>query len=124
MAVKQYKFVAEKGVVTMTADLNIRLGVPATKDATKKDVPVARLAKAGSQVVYIGYVLDGEAVGGVTKWFMTPEGDFFWSGNVTPVKPATDGSVASGKILGKPLDRLICTQEFGMRPEFYKKFGQ
>lgn len=112
MAAGEYRLVPEKGTVRITADLNTRKGLPVTS------VPVVSMIHAGTAQAYIGYVVDGEAVAGNAKWYMTSAGDFFWSGNVD-----THNVPVSGKILGKPLDELVCTQRFGERPEFYVTTG-
>lgn len=112
---EEYKFIPEKGVVVTTSDLNVRKGHPITKG-----VEVAKETASGTSLEYVGYVIDGEDVGGITKWYLTPEGDFFWAGNVD-VRAKNKSSTE--KILHKPLNKLICTQRFGMRPEFYKPLG-
>src|SRR3989344_735127 len=113
MAAGEYKFVPEKGIVRVTADLNTRKGLPATGQ-----VEIVRMIHAGSIQPYVGYVLDGENVAGNAKWFLTPDGDFFWSGNVdSHMVPV------SGKIFARPLDQLVCTQRFGERPNFYASLG-
>lgn len=113
MATGEYKFVPEKGLLRVTSDLNTRLGRPS---AVQTDI--VTMLKAGSMQSYIGYVLDGENVAGNSKWYLTSEGDFFWSGNVD-----THNVPASGKILVRPLDQLVCTQRFGERPAFYAGLG-
>lgn len=111
MADKEYKFVSGKGSVFTKGDLNIRRLSPSQSGQIIKSV------KAGTQLTYIGYVVDGENVGGrSSQWFITPEGDFFWGGNVGAEAP-------SKTTFTKPLDKLICTQRFGERPEFYKNYG-
>lgn len=112
MAAGQYIFVPEKKLARLTGDLNTRKGMPTTT------VPVVITLNAGSMQDYVGYVLDGESVAGNSKWFLTPSGDFFWSGNVD-----THDVPLSGKILARPLDQLACTQRFGERPEFYATMG-
>lgn len=112
MASGEYKFVPTKGLARLTGDLNTRKGLPATT------VDVVTTLHAGSLQEYLGYVLDGESVSGNSKWFITAEGDFFWSGNVD-----THNIPAFGKILMRPLDQLICTQRFGERPSFYTTLG-
>lgn len=112
MAASEYTFVPEKGLVRVTSDLNTRKGLPATT------VDIVTVLPAGSMQGYLGYVLDGESVAGNEKWFLTVEGDFFWSGNVD-----THNVPASGKILARPLDDLYCTQRFGERPAYYALHG-
>jgi murein DD-endopeptidase MepM/ murein hydrolase activator NlpD len=116
MAEKEYRFVPQVGVARATSDLNVRQGAPATKS-----VPVARQVNAPTVLSYIGYVNDGEPVAGIAKWFVTPEGDFFWSGAVS-----TEGAIAvpnTARCLSKPLDMLICTQRFAERPAYYAQLG-
>ena len=112
MAAGQYTFVPEKGIVRVTSDLNTRKGLPV------RTVGVVTTIHAGTTQAYLGYVTDGENVAGNAKWYMTAEGDFFWSGNVD-----TKNVPTSGKIFSKPLDVLVCTQKFGDRPDYYKTLG-
>ena len=114
---KEYKFVPEKGTVVTTSDLNLRKGRPATKG-----IAIAKETSSGTILEYIGYITDGEDVAGITKWYLTPEGNFFWSGNVD-TKKVPVSLVTTEKCLHKPLNKLICTQRFGMRPDFYKPLG-
>jgi murein DD-endopeptidase MepM/ murein hydrolase activator NlpD len=110
---KEYKFVAEKGMARIVSDLNVRAGGPTAGSE------VIRVLHAGVTQQYVGYVLDGDKVGDNSTWFLTGEGDFFWSGN-------TDIHTVQvlGKVLARPLDGpLVCTQRFGERPEFYKSLG-
>ncbi len=117
MAEREYRFVPHIGVAKATSDLNVRHGAPATKG-----VPVAYLVNAPTTLPYVGYVNDGETVGNISKWFLTPEGDFFWSGAVS-----TEGTISTvpntERCLSKPLDVLICTQRFGERPAYYAQLG-
>src|SRR3989344_2273511 len=112
MAAGQYTFVPEKGLVRLTSDLNTRKGLPATTS------DIVTMLHAVTMQGYIGYVIDGESVARNTKWFLTAEGDFFWSGGVD-----THNVPVSGKILARPLDELVCTQRFGERPAFYALTG-
>lgn len=110
---QHYNFTPLKGTVRITSDLNTRMGAPATTSV------VASVLHAGVKQAYIGYVTDGENVAGNAKWFLTNEGDFFWSGNVD-----TSSSPVSTKIFSNPLDGpLVCTQKFGERPDFYAPLG-
>ncbi|MEK7144304.1 MAG: M23 family metallopeptidase [Patescibacteria group bacterium] len=112
MAAGEYTFVPKKGLVRLTSDLNTRKGLPATT------VEVVTMLHAGTMQAYIGYVLDGESVAGNAKWYLTPDGDFFWSGSVD-----AHNIPVSGKILSRPLDQLVCTQRFGERPAVYASLG-
>ncbi len=114
---KSYSFVPEKGVAYVTADLNIRSKDPSSKgDYVKTATP-------GTVLKYIGYITDGENVGGKdVPWYVSESGDFFWGGNTTTKTPKT-GIALGDKILHAPLRKLICTQRFGERPEVYKDWG-
>lgn len=113
---KQYAFTAEKGAAYITADLNVREGAPSGK------APVVKVVHPGDAVKYLGFVTDGELVGSTAKWYMNESGDFLWSGNTT-LKAPSAASPATGKILASPLKKLICTQRFGERPDFYDDLG-
>lgn len=108
----EYIFVPEKGKVKIAADLNVRKGKPS------RDAELSGILLAGTMAAYLGYVKNGDKVGENAKWFLSPEGDFFWSGST-----AQSGGPTIGKVLRKPLDELICTQRFGERPEIYAQFG-
>jgi murein DD-endopeptidase MepM/ murein hydrolase activator NlpD len=116
MPEKEYRFVPHVSVAIVTSDLNIRKISPSSAG------PVIKEASPGMPLRYIGYIVDGESVAGISKWFLTPEGDFFWSGNVKAdgVDPT---QVFNKRVLHKPLDTLICTQRFGERPNFYANLG-
>lgn len=116
MPEKEYRFVPQVSVAVATSDLNIRRDAPATSGT------IAREVTPGTPLPYVGYVLNGEAVADISKWFLTPDGDFFWSGNVNAESPAP-GALVNKRILRKPLDTLICTQRFGERPSFYANLG-
>ena len=117
MPEKEYKFVPKVGIAISTSDLNVRKGKPSSQGAA-----VVRQAHSGAQLPYVGYVVDGEPVGGVATWYLTPEGDFFWAGTAnTDVAPQP--VAPSERCLHKPLDVLICTQRFGERPAFYAPLG-
>ena len=114
---KQYTFVPEKGIVYVTSDLNIREGAPSGK------VPIVKVARPGDALKYVGFVTDGDKVGENSKWYLSEQGDFFWSGNTTEDKPKNSIGTASEKILQSPLKKLLCTQRFGERPAFYAGLG-
>jgi len=113
---KEYRFVPQVSAAIVTSDLNIR------KDAPASSGKVIKEAAPGMPLRYIGYIVDGESVAGISKWFLTPEGDFFWSGNVK-AEGVDVAHVFNKRVLGKPLDTLICTQRFGERPAFYASLG-
>lgn len=113
---KEYRFVPQIAVAIVASDLNIRKGSPSSSGSVIKE------ASPGMPLRYIGYIVDGESVAGISKWFLTPEGDFFWSGNVKTEN--VDATQAYNKrVLARPLDTLICTQRFGERPSFYASLG-
>ena len=116
MPEKEYRFVSNVNVAISAGDLNIRKGAPSSSS------PIVREATPGTPLRFIGFVLDGEAIAGIAKWFLTPDGDFFWSGNVRTdsVDPAI---LVSKRILHKPLETMVCTQRFGERAAFYEPLG-
>ncbi|HEY4527153.1 MAG TPA: M23 family metallopeptidase [Candidatus Paceibacterota bacterium] len=116
MPEKEYRFVPHVSVAIVTSDLNIRKGAPASSSKVIKE------ATPGMPLRYIGYIVDGESVAGIAKWFLTPEGDFFWSGNVK-AEGVDTAQVFNKRVLVKPLDSLVCTQRFGERPAFYSSLG-
>ena len=61
---KEYKFVPEKGTARITSDLNVRKGAPT--GATD----IVKVLHAGVTQSYIGYVLDGDKVADISKWFL------------------------------------------------------
>lgn len=69
-----YNFIAEKGTVRVTAQLNIRIGQPSTRGHKLKKV------SKGEALKYVGYVTDGENINGISKWFKDHEDNYFWSG--------------------------------------------
>lgn len=114
---KEYTLSPEKGSAYVTSDLNVREGAPSGKSA------VVKVAKPGERLDYVGFVSDGDTVGGNAKWFLDTKGDFFWSGNTTTTKPKNTPDSSPEKILFAPLKKLICTQRFAERPEFYIGLG-
>jgi len=116
MPEKEYRFVPHVSVAIVASDLNIR------KDSPSSSGPVIKEAAPGMPLRYIGYIVDGESVAGISKWFLTPEGDFFWSGNVK-TDPIDSPHLFNKRVLHKPLENLICTQRFGERPSFYALLG-
>jgi N-acetyl-anhydromuramyl-L-alanine amidase AmpD len=68
----------ETGTVKVVAKLNVRKGKPSRMaDAAQVVVP-------GTQLSYVGYVTDGEAVNGNPKWYADASGNYFWSGATVP----------------------------------------
>ena len=64
------------GKATTHGRTNVRQA-PATVSGIVGVVP------ANIQLAYDGYISDGEAVDGNSKWYYTDEGNWFWSGGVT-----------------------------------------
>ncbi|MFL5728792.1 MAG: hypothetical protein ACJ75J_04820 [Cytophagaceae bacterium] len=77
--VKQYAFTQEAGKLKATAKLNVRKGEPSTKAEVFQVIPVA------SDLVYAGYVSDGEAINGNSKWYKDANGNYFWSGGTIKI---------------------------------------
>ena len=113
---KEYRFVPQVSVAIVTSDLNIRKGSPSSSGQVVKE------AAPGMPLRYIGYLVDGESVAGISKWYLTPEGDFFRSGNVK-AEIADPTALFNKRVLHRPLEHLICTQRFGERPSFYTSIG-
>ncbi len=81
-------FIAQNGVARTLKSINLRQGQPSTK------VPIATQTASGKTIKFIGFVTDGENIGGNSKWFKTGEENYFWSGNVemsvdVPLNPPT-----------------------------------
>ncbi|HVW98663.1 MAG TPA: peptidoglycan recognition family protein [Mucilaginibacter sp.] len=68
---------AGSGKVTTKDQLNVRRG-PSTSAKVVGVVP------GNIQLAYDGYIDNGQTVSGSSKWFYTDEGNWFWSGGVTP----------------------------------------
>ncbi|MFA5842053.1 MAG: M23 family metallopeptidase [Candidatus Paceibacterota bacterium] len=109
----KFLFIPEKGTVLVSNGSNVRKGFP------RKSADLVKKLIEDTQLSYVGYVLDGETVEQNSKWYLTPGGDFFWSGGVKDILAVPSGQ----KIICKPLEKLICTQSFGKRPEFYAPLG-
>jgi len=76
-------YTAEKGNVICTKGLNLRKGAPNTSSAIVKTYP------AGTKLAYVGYVTDGQSIGGNSKWYKDANGNYFWSGVVKPAPSET-----------------------------------
>lgn len=114
---KEYRFTPHVGIVYVTSDLTIRGILPGRTGNVLKVVP------PGTSLKYVGTISDGDIVGGNSLWYVSDEGNFFWSGNVTTTPPPQAPVVNETKILRAPLKKLVCTQRFGTRPEYYAKLG-
>jgi N-acetylmuramoyl-L-alanine amidase len=71
---KQYTFTQESGKLKVTTKLNVRKGEPTTKAEVFQVVPAA------TDLLYTGFVTDGESINGNAKWYKDPNGNYFWSG--------------------------------------------
>jgi N-acetylmuramoyl-L-alanine amidase len=70
--------VNETGTVKVVAKLNIRKG------KASRMADAAQVVVPGTQLPYVGYVTDGEAVNGNPKWYADASGNYFWSGATVP----------------------------------------
>jgi hypothetical protein len=70
--------VIETGTVRVAAKLNVRKGKPS------RMADAAQVVMPGTELRYVGYVTDGEAVNGNPKWYADASGNFFWSGATVP----------------------------------------
>ena len=89
MKIQEYKFVPEKGAVTTTADLNLREGKPMVTNT-----PISKEAGVGTMLNYIGYVLDGQEIGGISKWFWRFEKAESFGKKLTPNRSGKCGNVS------------------------------
>lgn len=69
-------FVASPGTAVTKVNLNLRRNSPSTKS------PVAKTVPKGSRLPYTGYTDTGEIVGGMSRWYRTEDGLWFWGGGV------------------------------------------
>lgn len=84
-------FVSVQGTVVTTTSLNLRRGSPA------RNSPAAAIIAKGIQLNYMGYTEKGEKVSGVSRWYKTAEGLWFWGGGVAP------GTVGQTKTEGEKM---------------------
>jgi hypothetical protein len=68
--------VMEPGRVKTTAPLNVRKAMP------RVAAPLVRQLAKDTLTEYRGYVLNGESIGGNSKWHLDGDGNYFWSGGV------------------------------------------
>ncbi|GAB4061907.1 peptidoglycan recognition family protein [Uliginosibacterium sediminicola] len=68
--------VSQTGQLTANTTLNVRKGAP------NRLAPLADVVRAGQTLNYVGWTEQGEAVNGNPKWYLTAEGNYFWSGAV------------------------------------------
>ncbi len=76
-----YNFVQQAGSVGARLDLNLRTGAPTTH------APVARTARAGSLLEYVGWTSNGLSVNGNAHWYKSANDEYFWAGATTQPVP-------------------------------------
>ena len=74
--VPEYHFTAQPGTGKVIHRLNIRKGIPSTQ------ADVIQIVSPGADIIYTGFVDNGESINGNTKWFVDQNGNYFWSGGV------------------------------------------
>ncbi|GAB5417092.1 MAG: hypothetical protein Crog4KO_19580 [Crocinitomicaceae bacterium] len=78
------KLISQKGTLTCTvSSLNIRGGSPSTS------APIVGSLKKGQTADYTGYVENGSAVRGNSKWYKGTNNQYYWSGGVK-AKPSAN----------------------------------
>ncbi|CAD6875722.1 N-acetylmuramoyl-L-alanine amidase [Methylomonas fluvii] len=90
-------YTAEVGKAIATSKLNLR------KEFPHRTAPISQVVGVGTELDYVGWVSDGEAVNGNTKWFKTSNGEYFWSGAVTSRTDVTT-STPTATILSRYLE--------------------
>jgi N-acetylmuramoyl-L-alanine amidase CwlA len=70
---------SQAGSAQVNTKLNIRKGAP------RRTADVVQEVAAGAVLAYVGWVEDGEPVNGNPRWYQDANGNFFWSGGVTPL---------------------------------------
>ncbi len=79
------QLVMEPGRVKTTATLNVRKAMP------RVAAPLAGKLAKGTLADYRGYVLNGESIGGNSKWHLDGDGNYFWSGGVVNLGSTAEG---------------------------------
>jgi N-acetylmuramoyl-L-alanine amidase CwlA/murein DD-endopeptidase MepM/ murein hydrolase activator NlpD len=93
----ELSFTDQAGKIVTTAKLNIR------KDTPRRTADIVQVLPAGTHLDYVGWVTDGEAVNGNSKWYRDANGHYFWSGGVTS-QEATSGETTPQPIIRNYLD--------------------
>lgn len=75
------QFVAATGTVVTTVILEMRRDSPST------EAPVSRRVAKGVKLTYSGYTESGQKVNGVSKWYRSDDGLWFWGGGVDQDSP-------------------------------------
>ena len=73
-----YNLEGEPGSVRTTVRLNIRRSVP------KTTAPIIETIEPNVELQHVGFVADGESINGNGRWYKRDDGNYFWSGGVTP----------------------------------------
>ncbi len=74
--VVQSPFVSAGGTVVTKVNLNIRRNSPSATS------PIVRTVAKGTELGYVGYTEGGEMVNGVSRWYKSEDGSWFWGGGV------------------------------------------
>jgi N-acetylmuramoyl-L-alanine amidase len=77
-SVKQYTFKQESGKLKSSTKLNVR------KEPTTK-AEVFQVVPAATDLLYGGYVTDGESINGNSMWYKDLNGNYFWSGGTVKI---------------------------------------
>jgi hypothetical protein len=85
VATPALQLVMEPGRVKTTATLNVRKAMP------RVAAPLAGKLEKGTLADYRGYVLNGESIGGNSKWYLDGDGNYFWSGGVINLGSTSEG---------------------------------
>lgn len=70
------QFVTVRGTVVTKVGLNMRRDSPSTASRVGRTVP------KGTQLSYSGYTESGQKVKGISKWYKSEDGLWFWGGGV------------------------------------------
>ncbi len=90
----ELSFTDQVGKAVTTAKLNIR------KDTPRRTADIVQVLPVGTPLDYAGWVTDGEAVNGNSKWYRNANGHYFWSGAVTS-QEAPPGEIVTQAIMPK-----------------------
>jgi len=74
-----YAIIDQTGSVRTKVQLRIRDNNPFTTAS------VVRITPVGEAINYVGYTDEGQDIEGVTKWYKTADGNWFWGGGVTEI---------------------------------------
>ena len=77
-SLKQYTLKQESGKLKSTTKLNIR------KEPTAK-AEIFQVVPAATDLLYGGFIIDGESINGNSLWYKDLNGNYFWSGGVIKI---------------------------------------